>query len=323
MQFKFLVFENTNFFYIMNTHNESNKEKNPLQKWVYLLGALALLFFATTLYFGFFAKPVFNTQYVQTVEEKENLQVELDELLLEHNKIKEEYGAVSELMSEKDSIILANAEEIKKLIDSQADYRKIKRQLERLQKITQEYVTEIDQLYTENKMLKEENVQVKTQLAEKQIEATTLIQEKEDLSKKISTAAVHKAYNVIARPVYFKRKGEEVITEKASRVKQIKTSFILSENSLIPAGPVNVYCRIAIPETGRVLTPGAGDAFTFNYQDQKLQYSVKKTINYTGQAEAVVLAWDLKEKDKAIKGQYIIQVYTDDLLLGESSFTLR
>ena len=104
-------------------------------------------------------------------------------------------------------------------------------------------------------MLKEENVQVKTQLAEKQIEATTLIQEKEDLSKKISTAAVHKAYNVIARPVYFKRKGEEVITEKASRVKQIKTSFILSENSLIPAGPVNVYCRIAIPETGRVLTP--------------------------------------------------------------------
>ena len=114
-----------------------------------------------------------------------------------------------------------------------------------------------------------------------------------------------------------------MITEKASRVTQIKTTFILSENSLIPAGPVNVYCRIAIPETGRVLTPGSGDAFTFNYQEQKLQYSVKKTINYNGSAETVALLWDLKEKDKAVKGRYIIQVYTDNLLLGESSFELK
>ncbi len=307
----------------MEMYNSKNEEKNPLKKWVVLLGILAGVFLCTTLYFGFFSKPVFNTQYIQTVKEKDNLQSELDALISEHNKIKLEYGDLSNQLTEKDSIILANAAEIKKLINSQADYRKIKKQLTRLQNIAQEYVTEIDQLYTENKRLKEENTQVKTQLAESKVETANLQQDKENLNKKISTAAVLKAYNIYARPIYFKRKGEEVITEKASRVTQIKTTFILSENSLIPAGPVNVYCRIAIPETGRVLTPGSGDAFTFNYQEQKLQYSVKKTINYNGSAETVSLLWDLKEKDKAVKGRYIIQVYTDNLLLGESSFELK
>ena len=307
----------------MENFNSQMEEKNPLKKWVILLGVLSFVFLCTTLYFGFFSKPVFNQQYVQTVEEKDNLQAELDALIQEHNKIKAEYGDLSKQLSEKDSVILANAAEIKKLINKQADYRKIKKQLTRLQNITQEYVTEIDQLYTENKRLKEENTQVKTALAESQVQSATLQQDKETLNKKINTAAVLKAYNIHARPIYFKRKGEEVITEKASRVTQIKTTFILSENSLIPAGPVNVYCRIAIPETGRVLTPGAGDAFTFNYQDQKLQYSVKKTINYNGNSETIGLLWDLKEKDKAVKGRYVIQVYTDNLLLGESSFELK
>lgn len=307
----------------MEMYNSKNEEKNPLKKWVVLLGILTGVFLCTTLYFGFFSKPVFNNQDIQTVKEKDNLQSELDALISEHNKIKLEYGDLSNQLTEKDSIILANAAEIKKLINSQADYRKIKKQLTRLQNIAQEYVTEIDQLYTENKRLKEENTQVKTQLAESKVETANLQQDKENLNKKINSAAVLKAYNIYARPIYFKRKGEEVITEKASRVTQIKTTFILSENSLIPAGPVNVYCRIAIPETGRVLTPGSGDAFTFNYQEQKLQYSVKKTINYNGSAETVSLLWDLKEKDKAVKGRYIIQVYTDNLLLGESSFELK
>lgn len=307
----------------MESYNNQMEEKNPLKKWVILLGVLSFVFLSTTLYFGFFSKPVFNQPYIQTVEEKDNLQAELEALIQEHNKIKQEYGDLSDQLTEKDSVILANAEEIKKLINSQADYRKIKKQLTRLQNIAQEYVTEIDQLYTENKRLKEENTQVKTALAESQVQTATLQQDKETLNKKINSAAVHKAYNIHARPIYFKRKGEEVITEKASRVTQIKTSFILSENSLIPAGPVNVYCRIAIPETGRVLTPGAGDSFTFNYQDQKLQYSVKKTINYNGSAESISLLWDLKEKDKAVKGIYVIQVYTDNLLLGESTFELK
>jgi len=303
--------------------NASENEKNPLRKWIILLAILSVVFLGTTLYFGFFAKQI-NQELFKSELAKENLQSELDSLLVEHERIKKEYGDLSEQLAEKDSVILAHAAEIKKLIAGQADYRKIKRQLERLQNIAKEYVEQIDQLYTENRELKEENVQVKAQLTESKREVEAIRRDKEELGQTLSAAAVHQAYNIYSRAIYFKNKNkEEIITEKANRVEQFKTTFIMGANSLIPAGPVTIYCRIAIPETGRILMPGSGDAFSFNYQGEKLQYTAKRTINYNNSAETVTIAWDLVEKDKAVKGRYIVQLYTDEQYLGETSFELK
>ncbi|MCL1850491.1 MAG: hypothetical protein FWF70_03660 [Bacteroidetes bacterium] len=300
-------------------------KNNPLQKWVILLSVLVAIFLVTALYFCFFATPKFNKEYAKTFAKKEYLQTELDSLLYEHERIKVEYGTLSEQLSEKDSVILANANEIRKLIAEQADYRKIKRQLERLQNIAKEYVAEIDQLYTENQQLKEENTQVKANLAESKREIEVIKKDKAELDQTISSAAVHQAYNINSRAVYFKSKNktDEIITEKANRVEQIKTSFILGANSLIPTGPVTLYCRIAVPGTGRILTPGAGDAFTFDFNGEKLQYSAKKIVNYNNHAETVSIFWDLPEGDKAVKGKYIVQIYTENLFLGETSFELK
>ena len=304
--------------------NDQVTERNPFKKWVILLAILAGLFFGTTLYFGFFAKPVFNQEFIKATAENEYLQSELDSLLVEHERIKVEYGDLSEQLSEKDSVILANAAEIKKLIASQADYRKIKRQLERLQNIAREYVEEIDQLFTENKQLKEENTQVRAELSETKKEMEAIRKDKQELNQTISTAAVHQAYNIYSRAVYFKNKNsEEIVTEKTNRVDQIKTTFILGANSLIPAGPVTIYMRIALPGTGRILTPGSGDAFSFSFEGEKLQYTAKKTVNYDNRAETVTIVWDLKDDDKAVKGRYIVQLFTDSQFLGETGFELK
>ncbi len=306
----------------METTHERN-EQNPLKKWVIILGALCAILLFTTLYFGFFAKPVFNQEYTEVTTENENLQAELDSLLAEHEKIKSEYGELSDLLSEKDSTIMANAAEIQKLIASQGDYNKIKRQLQRLQNIAQEYVTEIDQLYAENQALKEENSQVKETLAQTREEKNLLQRHKDSLNTRISGAAVHKAYNIHSRAVFYKAKGTEVETDRAGRAKALKTTLTLAENSLLPAGPVNLYCRIALPETGRVLTPGAGDFYTFVNNGQRLQYTAKTTINYDNKAQNVSLVWNIRENDKAIKGKYIVQVFTDNTYLGESYITLK
>lgn len=305
--------ENTNY----------NNEQNPLKKWVIILGILCAILLFTTLYFGFFAKPVFNQQYQETEMANNNLQAELDSLMAEHEKIKSEYGDLSELLSEKDSTILANAAEIQKLIAQQADYKKIKRQLQRLQNIAQEYMTEIDQLYTENRALKEENFQVKETLAQTRSEKASVERHRDSLNTRISDAAVFKAYNLNSRAIYYKAKGDEAITDRATRAKAFKTSLILAENPLIPSGDVNVYCRIALPETGRVLSPGAGDAFTFVNNGQRLQYTAKTTINYNNKAQNVILEWKIRDKDKAAKGKYVVQVFTDDTYLGECFFTLK
>lgn len=124
-----------------------------------------------------------------------------------------------------------------------------------------------------------------------------------------------------------KNKGTEEPTEKASRVKRIKTTFILGENPLIDAGPVNVYCRIAVPgegeSKGKVLTPGSGDHYSFVHNGQRLQYSAKTVVQYDNKAQNVTINWNLEPDDKAIKGKYVVQIFTDDQFLGESFFTLK
>lgn len=303
--------------------NQNASQENPLKKWVIILGALAGLFLCTTLYLAFVAKPTMNPVYKEVESQNVELQSELDSLLAEHNRIKEQYGELSDQLSEKDSIIMAGAAEIERLINSQADYNRIKKQLARLQNISQEYVKEMDQLYQENKALKEENQQVKATL-EQEREVTRSIQKSnEDLSQKISNAATYKAYNIKSGGYMLRNKGTEEPTDKASKVKRIKTTLMLGENSLIEPGPVNVYCRIAIPETGKVLTMGSGDTYSFVHNGQRLQYSCKTVVNYDNKAENVTLNWDLMSDDKAIKGQYSVQLYTDDQFLGETLFTLR
>lgn len=303
--------------------NQNANQENPLKKWVIILGALAGLFLCTTLYLAFFAKPAMNPVYKEVESQNMELQSELDSLLAEHNRIKEQYGELSDQLSEKDSIIQASAAEIEKLINSQADYNRIKKQLARLQNISQEYVKEMDQLYQENKALKEENQQVRADLEQEREVTRNMQKSNDDLSQRISNAAVYKAYNIKSAGYLVRNKGTEEQTDKANKVKRIKTTLMLGENSLIEPGPVNVYCRIAIPETGKVLTMGSGDTYSFVHNGQRLQYSCKTVINYNNKAENVTLNWDLMSDDKAIKGQYSVQLYTDDQFLGETYFTLR
>ena len=307
-----------------NKEFKNQEEQNKkLKRWIIVLGILTCIFLTTTVYFAFLGTPATNTQYIRVEAEKLNLENSLESLLAEHNELKERMGDLSLQLSEKDSIILANAEEIRQMINRQADYNKIKKQLQRLQNTAKEYVAEMDKLYQENQALKEENVLIKESLVVEQEKSATYQKDKEHLSQKISSAAVLTAYNLSAKAVYLKNKNdEEIITEKASKVKRFKVSLILGENSLLPPGPVNIYCRIAIPG-GRVLTMGNSDAYSFMYNGQKLQYTAKTTINYTNKAENVSLYWDIRPDDKVIKGSYLVAVFTDNQLLGEGTIILE
>ena len=181
----------------------------------------------------------------------------------------------------------------------------------------------MDKLYKENQALKEENISVKADLEQERQDKENIQKSNEALNAKISGAAVYKAYNIRSAGYMIKNKGNEEPTDKAARVKRIKTTFILGENSLIEAGPVNVYCRIAVPGSGKVLTPGSGETYSFVHNGQRLQYSTKTVVNYDKQAQTVTMNWDLMSDDKAVKGKYVVQVFTDNQFLGESFFTLK
>ena len=260
---------------------------------------------------------------VHAVEQEHfNLQNELDSILREYESIKKEYGDLNEQLSEKDSAILAQAAEIKLLIASQADYRRIKKKLELLQNQGKQYVHMLDSLYTVNRELMAENQEIKKEVSRLHSEQKTLSEEKDVLTEKVNVASRVKGYSFALNGISLKSNGKkEEITTKARKVDQFNVTYMLAENPLAEAGEVTLYCRISLPD-GRVLALGTGDGYSFLNDGKRLQYTIKSTVNYDTKSKSVTMIWKLRENDTAVPGEYTAQIFTDTDFLGEATVVL-
>ncbi|MCK4361342.1 MAG: hypothetical protein KAV70_06325 [Bacteroidales bacterium] len=263
-----------------------------------------------------------NTLLTEKENQRVELQSELDSLLTEHNSIKEEYGTLSDSLFVKDSIIQANAREIKKLLNTQWEYYKVKKKLRLLQKVAQGYVHQMDSLYRLNKELTNENIKIKREYQlelKKNVELTKVTGE---LTEKVEEASVLKTYKVTANAIRSRSGGKESITDKARRVNKIKICFTLSENAIIPAGNKEIYVRIARPDN-KILTKGRGDEYSFIYQGEKLQYSIKKSIDYQNIAMDICLYWTKRQTQEMTTGLYKVEIFEGDNVIGHAKFSLR
>jgi len=256
----------------------------------------------------------------QTISKNTELQHELDSLISEHEKIKNEYGEINLKLKEKDSIIIANAQEIQKLISRQADYKQIKKKLEYLRGITQGYVSQIDSLLKINTVLTTENIKIKGELKNEQLKTTELIKDKEQLNEKVTIASNLKAYNLKAYGVRVKGEKKETITDKAKKIDKIKISFTLSENLIATSGNKTIYVRIAGPDNV-ILYTGESEKSFFMFNGQKLQYSLKKDILYQNKAMDVVMYWD--NTSRYSTGTYKVVVYVDSYKVGDAEFPVN
>lgn len=252
------------------------------------------------------------------VEQRDELKFELEELLAEHELIKSEYGQLTDQLTEKDSMIIAQAKEIEKLINSQADHRRIKRQLDYLRGITQGYVNQIDSLYTVNQQLTEEIVTTRKSLDSEKQRTFELSQQKTGLEEKITSAAVLRAYNISVKALNLRSSGKESETDRARRADAIKICFTLSENSLIPAGTKDIYVRIARPDN-YILTQGG---YSFIYQGNRIQYSEKGNVNYNQKSQNVCVTYNRGEVELKA-GKYGVSIFADDNEIGSTSFELK
>jgi len=256
----------------------------------------------------------------QTQDKNAELQLELDSLLSEHERIKSEYDDVEGQLTEKDSIILANAERIRNLISRQADYNKIKKDLKLLREMTQGYVTQLDSLYTENKVLKAENVRITNNYKSEVEKTTELTKEKEELVEKVTTASKLKAYRVSATPIHVRNIGnKEKVTDKARKTDNIKVCFTLSENKLVEVGTKDVYVRIVAPPSNKILTKNQGNTFVYN--GETIQYTIKKQVSYQQKAQDLCMYW--YQNDDFVEGNYSVEVFVDGYRIGTTGFSLR
>ncbi len=290
---------------------EGRKKEKTLY-WVIILLVIAL---GVSLYYGVRVSVQKQESYAHGVE----LQSELNQVMDEYNTVKLENQDLSSQLSEKDSVIMANRKEIEKLIASQADYRKIKRKLELLRAITQDYVVRIDSLVTVNKQLEEENIQMKEEVNRVQERNTQLTVDKQRLEEVAST---FKAYDLNAATFRVRGDGKEIATDRAPRITRIGITFILSENKVVKAGKKFIYARISRPD-GVVMSVSDDDLYSFEMDGEKYQYTIKEEIDYENQSMPVKMVWDRISDGAAMEGKYDVMLYMDGKEIGRTAFMVR
>ncbi len=257
-------------------------------------------------------------------QQRAELKLELDSLLVEHNKVKVEYGQISDSLSVKDSVIQANAIEIRKLLDTEWEYYKVKKKLAQLQVVAQGYVRQVDSLYRVNATLSEENVAIKKDLKDLKKQNEQIENDRKVLTGKVELAAVLKAINMEATGIRLRSGGEkEVPTDKVQKVDQVRVCFTIGENAVATPGKKDIYIRIARPDQ-EILVKGKTDEYSFDYQGEKLQYSMMQTIEYDNRSADLCIYWKKEYSAQELKpGLYHVDIFCENSIIGHTTFTLR
>jgi len=192
--------------------------------------------------------------------------------------------------------------------DDAAEIMRLKKELATLREILRNYIMQIDSLNHLNQQLNIENENLRTENQQAQAHISNLTTEKEQLSDKVAIASQLDATGVSI--IGKNKRGKQA--KKIKDVRKFQISFTISRNVTAQTGMKSIYVRIMMPN-GEVLTQGG----TFNYENRKLEYSIRKDIEYTGEEETVTVYWDVAQT--LLSGTYRVDIFADGNRIGGSS----
>jgi exoribonuclease R len=202
-------------------------------------------------------------------------------------------------------------EELKRTHASDAaEITRLKKELATVRAVLRSYVLQIDSLNRLNQDLMTENDRVRSELAQSTQQNQALTSEKASLSEKVAIAAQLDATNISLTPLSKKGKTEKYM----KNAKTLAVSFAITKNVTASNGTRSVYVRVTTPE-GEVLNGGG----TFEYSGKQLAWSMKKDVEYTGEETAMTLYWTVNEYLGG--GQYNVSIFCDGQAIGSRNFT--
>jgi CLIP, MHC2 interacting. len=214
-------------------------------------------------------------------------------------------------------------EELKKTkATNAAEITRLKKELATVREVLRSYVLEIDSLNRLNLALQNENSRVRSELEESNQQNLALTSDNASLSEKVAIAAQLNAVNIDIMMIYkaaLSSKTKERVKHPhkiGGSTNEMKVRFVLSRNVTASNGMRTVYVRILTP-TGNVLN-AAGQC---PFEDKQVDYTVKKTIEYTG--EEMPMELYVSKKDTLIPGTYRVQVIVDGHEIGARSIELE
>lgn len=203
-------------------------------------------------------------------------------------------------------------EELKQVKSSDArEIARLKKELATVRKVLRSYVMQIDSLNRLNEHLSQENTRIKAQNDEANRQIAGLSSEKASLSEKVAIAAQLDATGISM--TLQNKKGKAA--KKVKDAKTIVVNFTIARNVTAANGVRTLYVRIQTP-SGDVLNGGS-----FSYENRTMAYSMKKSVEYTGEAMGVTTYWNVGEFLST--GSYIVSIFADGNMIGSRSFSFN
>lgn len=203
-------------------------------------------------------------------------------------------------------------EELKQVKSNDArEIARLKKELATVRKVLRSYVMQIDSLNRLNEHLSQENTRIKAQNDEANRQIAGLSSEKASLSEKVAIAAQLDATGISM--TLQNKKGKTA--KKIKDAKTIVVNFTIARNVTAANGVRTLYVRIQTPN-GDVLNGGS-----FSYENRTMAYSMKKSVEYTGEAMGVTTYWNVGEFLST--GSYIVSIFADGNMIGSRSFSFN
>ena len=204
-------------------------------------------------------------------------------------------------------------EELKKVkADDAREITRLKKELATVREVLRSYIIQVDSLNRLNESLKQENTRVNAVLQERDSQIAGLSSEKASLSEKVAIAAQLDATNISLSLLNKRDKP----TKKLKDTKKMQVNFTVTRNVTASNGHRTLYVRIQNPG-GNTLSGGG----SFAYENRNLEYSMKKTIEYTGEEVSVATFWNVSQMLEG--GQYRVSIFADGNMIGSRTFNFE
>ena len=249
---------------------------------------------------------------IENVEQKNALRDDLDDLIDEHEMLKDENVELSDQLFSKDSLINAYSNEIKNLLRSQADLNKARVKIKRLREISKKYVNALDSLYILNASLQFENDSVKKANRFITNKNRDLVKTNKNLSQKVSTASVLKLEDISIEGLYYRASGREVTTSRANKIQNFKICYTILENQIADKGEKELYVRI-LDGKGNVLNV-SNMIQELELSDTTIQYTTKYSIDYQNTSINECQLWT--RGNILSSGTFTFEFLIDEIIIG-------
>jgi myosin heavy subunit len=193
-----------------------------------------------------------------------------------------------------------------------AEITRLKKELATVRAVLRSYVLQIDSLNQLNAELMDENNRVRSELEYTNQQNMALASSNMTLSEKVAIASQLNATNISLMPLT--KKGKNNKTMKKARSLQV--AFNIARNVTAANGTREIFIRVTNP-MGEVLNGGG----SFTYENRQLAYTMKRTIDYSGEETSITATWTVNETLPG--GSYNVSIFADGNMIGSRNFTFE